>query len=99
MASVVGSRLLGTHTPGSKKLSIANLSSSWLNGGSAKNTDWGFDSYPKKTSFCQTFVKLRFKVQTSVLGLGVDFVLPLSQQEEPNRPKQIYRFNSQGQNL
>ena len=96
MASAVGWRLLGTHTPGSKKLSIANLSSSWLNGGSAKNTDWGFDSYPKKTSFCQTFVKLRFKVQTSVLGLGVDFVLPLSQQEEP---KQIYRFNSQGQNL
>ena len=27
-------------------------------------------------------VKLQSKVQTSVLGLGVDFVLPLSQQEE-----------------
>ena len=28
------------------------------------------------------FVKLQSKVQTSVLGLGVDFVLPLSQQQE-----------------
>ena len=28
------------------------------------------------------FVKLQSQVQTSVLGLGVDFVLPLSQQQE-----------------
>ena len=31
-------------------------------------------------------IKLQSKVQTSVLGLGVDFVLPLSQeQEEPHQ--------------
>ena len=40
------------------------------------------------------FVKLQAKVQTSVLGLGVDFVLPLSQQEQQEEeppPKSIRR--------
>ena len=33
--------------------------------------------------YCFLFiVKLQSKVQTSVLGLGVDFVLPLSQQQQ-----------------
>ena len=36
------------------------------------------------------FVKLQSQVQTSVLGLGVDFVLPLSQQEQQPPPK-IYQ--------
>ena len=33
-------------------------------------------------------VKLQSKVQTSVLGLGVDFVLPLSQQQEQEQEQQ-----------
>ena len=32
--------------------------------------------------FAQRIVKLQSKAQTSVLGLGVDFVFPLSQQEQ-----------------
>jgi len=35
-----------------------------------------------KDSNVEVIVKLQSKVQTSVLGLGVDFVLPLSQQEQ-----------------
>ena len=38
--------------------------------------------------FTETFVKLQSKVQTSVLGLGVDFVLPLSQQEQQQEQEQ-----------
>ena len=34
------------------------------------------------------FVKLKSQVQTSVLGLRVDFVLPLSQQEKEQEQKQ-----------
>ena len=34
------------------------------------------------------FVKLQSKVQTSVLGLGVDFVLPLSQEQEEEEQQQ-----------
>ena len=34
------------------------------------------------------FVKLQSKVQTSVLGLGVDFVLPLSQQEQQQQQEE-----------
>ena len=37
---------------------------------------WAFEE--KKINF----VKLQSQVQTSVMGLGVDFVLPLSQQEQ-----------------
>ena len=33
-------------------------------------------------SNAQSFVKLQSKVQTSVLGLGVDFVFPLLQKQE-----------------
>ena len=33
-------------------------------------------------------VKLQSKVQTSVLGLGVDFVLPLSQQQEQEQEQE-----------
>ena len=33
-------------------------------------------------------IKLQSKVQTSVLGLGVDFVLPLSQQEQQEQQQQ-----------
>ena len=36
----------------------------------------------------KTIVKLQFKVQTSVLGIGVDFVLPLSQQQQKEQPHQ-----------
>ena len=32
--------------------------------------------------FYFVFVKLQSQVQTSVLGLGVDFILPLSKEEE-----------------
>ena len=43
----------------------------------------------------RVFVKLQSKVQTSVLGLGVDFVSPLlqqqEQQEEEPPPKSIRR--------
>ena len=35
-----------------------------------------------------SFVKLKSQVQTSVLGLLVDFVLPLSQQEQEQREQQ-----------
>ena len=34
------------------------------------------------------FVKLQSQVQTSVLGLGVDFVLPLSQQQEQEQQEE-----------
>ena len=34
------------------------------------------------------FVKLQSKVQTSVLGLGVDFVFPLSQQQQEEEQEQ-----------
>ena len=43
-------------------------------------------------------VKLQVKVQTSVLGQGVDFVLPLSQQEEQaeeEEPHQNYKALSE----
>ena len=33
-------------------------------------------------TICANIVKLQSKVQTSVLGLGVDFILPLSQQQQ-----------------
>ena len=39
--------------------------------------------------YCFLFiVKLQSKVQTSVLGLGVDFVLPLSQQQQQQEQEQ-----------
>ena len=39
--------------------------------------------YKSKAALAKnTIVKLQSQVQTSVLGLGVDFVLPLSQQQE-----------------
>ena len=34
------------------------------------------------------FVKLQSKVQTSVLGLGVNFVFPLSSQQEQEQEQQ-----------
>ena len=34
------------------------------------------------------FVKLQSQVQTSVLGLGVEFALPLSQQQEQQQEQQ-----------
>ena len=34
------------------------------------------------------FVKLQSKVQTSVLGLGVDFVFPLSQEQQQEQQEQ-----------
>ena len=34
------------------------------------------------------FVKLQSQVQTSVLGLGVEFALPLSQQQEQEQQQQ-----------
>ena len=37
---------------------------------------------------CPYIVKLQSEVQTSVLGLGVDFVLPLSQQEQQEQEQQ-----------
>ena len=37
---------------------------------------------PLAWSVLTFIVKLQSQVQTSVLGLGVDFVLPLSQQEQ-----------------
>ena len=42
----------------------------------------------KFTKSC--IVKLQSQVQTSVLGLGVDFVLPLSQQQEQEEPPPKY---------
>ena len=39
-------------------------------------------------------VKLQSKVQTSVLGLGVDFVLPLSQQEQEQEEQQETRIST-----
>ena len=36
-------------------------------------------------------VKLQSQVQTSVLGLGVDFVLPLSRQEQEEPPSKSIR--------
>ena len=39
--------------------------------------------------FCQTpFLSPKSKVQTSVLGLGVDFVFPLSQQQQQQEQEQ-----------
>ena len=51
------------------------------------------------------FVKLQSQVQTSVLGLGVDFVLPLSQEQEQQQqqeeppPKSITEFDNKDQFL
>ena len=38
--------------------------------------------------FIRSVVKFQSQVQTSVLGLGVDFVLPLSQQEKEQKQEQ-----------
>ena len=43
-------------------------------------------------------VKLQSKVQTSVLGLGVEFVLPLSQQEQEEPPPKL-EFDNKDQVL
>ena len=52
--------------------------------------------YPNLINYVLAIVKLQAKVQTSVLGLGVDFVFPLSQQEQQEQqeeppPKSIRR--------
>ena len=39
-------------------------------------------------SFLKHIVKLQSKVQTSVCGIGVDFVLPLAQQEEQQQQEE-----------
>ena len=44
----------------------------------------------------QDIVKLQSKVQTSVLGLGVDFVSPLSQQQEQQEQQQEPPPKSEG---
>ena len=44
-------------------------------------------------TICANIVKLQSKVQTSVLGLGVDFVLPLSQQEEQQEEQECKTFH------
>ena len=44
-------------------------------------------------------VKLQSKVQTSVLGLGVDFVLPLSQEEEEEEEEEEQQQQEPHQNI
>ena len=48
---------------------------------------WKYEIFTLKEKI-QNIVKPQSKVQTSVLGQGVDFVFPLSQQQEQEQEKQ-----------